>query len=104
MKMHGASNETFNKYFFFRNVKIHINGYSRNMYVWSVYKYLVEKEHLKTAKLLKDKRKRNYTLEFKKISKPFSLIISKIFGYVKLQLDTQGCEPEEPGACPTPSI
>ena len=58
-----------------------------------LFKNLVENEHLKTAKILKDERKRNYTLEFRKneeIVKTFSLMIYKP---VKLQLDTQGCEP-----------
>ena len=31
-----------------------------------LFKNLVENEHLKTAKILKDERKRNYTLEFRK--------------------------------------
>ena len=45
-----------------------------------VYQYLVENEHFKTAQLLKDKRRKLYTLECKtdlNISETFSLIISK---------------------------
>ena len=52
-----------------------------------IYKYLVENGHLKTAELLKEKRKKLYALEAKKdekISEKFSLMITE---YVQLELD-----------------
>ena len=45
-----------------------------------IYKYLVENGHLKTAELLKKKRKRKYNLSVKKderISEKFSFMITK---------------------------
>ena len=50
-----------------------------------VYQYLIENEHFKTAQLLKDKRRKSYTLECKtdlNISEIFSFMISKY--YVRL--------------------
>ena len=52
-----------------------------------IYEYLVEKGHLKTAELLKEKRKNFYTLKAKKnenISEIISLMITE---YVQLELD-----------------
>ena len=51
-----------------------------------VYQYLVENEHFKTAQLLKDKRRKLYTLECKtelNISEIFSLMISKYYVQLK---------------------
>ena len=54
-----------------------------------VYRYLVENRHFKTAELLKEERKRLYTLKKskkdEKISKRFSFMIAK---YEQLELDT----------------
>ena len=52
-----------------------------------VYRYLVENRHLKTAELLKEERRKVYTLEVKKdekVSKTFSFMITN---YVQLQLE-----------------
>ena len=52
-----------------------------------IYEYLVEKGHLKTAELLKEKRKNFYTLKAEKnenISEIISLMITE---YVQLELD-----------------
>ena len=53
-----------------------------------VYRYLVEKGHLRTAELLKEERKNSYTLKAQKdekISETFSYMISK---YVQMELDS----------------
>ena len=53
-----------------------------------VYRYLVEKGHLRTAKLLKEERKNSYTLTAKKdekVSEIFSHLIPK---YVQMELDS----------------
>ena len=53
-----------------------------------VYRYLVEKGHLRTAKLLKEERKNSYTLTAKKdekVSQIFSHLIPK---YVQMELDS----------------
>ena len=55
-----------------------------------IYKYLVENGHLKTAELLKKKRKRKYNLNVKKderISEKFSFMITK---YVQLKSSSTG--------------
>ena len=52
-----------------------------------VYRYLVKNRHLKTADLLKEERKKIYTLEVKKdekVSKTFSFMITN---YVQCQLE-----------------
>ena len=55
-----------------------------------IYKYLVENGHLKTAELLKKKRKRKYNLNVKKderISEKFSFMITK---YAQLKSSSTG--------------
>ena len=55
-----------------------------------IYKYLVENSHLKTAELLKKKRKRKYNLNVKKderISEKFSFMITK---YAQLKSSSTG--------------
>ena len=63
-----------------------------------IYKYLVENGHLKTAELLKKKRKRKYNLNVKKderISEKFSFMITK---YAQLKSSTNIMETQDDSA------